>query len=56
MSVLAVLEQRGGKWNRTSFEALAAAERRAIPFAAALLEHRQYTHKTRASNFNFSTN
>jgi len=27
MSVLAVLEQRGGKWNRVSFEALAAAGR-----------------------------
>ncbi len=27
MSVLAILEQRGGKWNRVSFEALTAAER-----------------------------
>ncbi len=27
MSVLVVLEQRGGKWNRMSFEALAAAEK-----------------------------
>lgn len=27
MSVLVVLEQRGGKWNRMSFEALAAAQR-----------------------------
>ena len=27
MSVLAILEQRGGKWNRMSFEALAAAQK-----------------------------
>jgi electron transfer flavoprotein alpha subunit len=26
MSVLAILEQRGGEWNRMSFEAVAAAQ------------------------------
>jgi electron transfer flavoprotein alpha subunit len=44
MSVLAVLEQRGGKWNRVSFEALAAAERIAralgVPAAAVVLGSR----------------
>jgi electron transfer flavoprotein alpha subunit len=41
MSVLVVLEQRGGKWNRASFEALAAGEKIAqalgVPVAAAVL-------------------
>ena len=41
MSVLVVLEQRGGKWNRMSFEALAAAKQVAAetsaPVRAALL-------------------
>lgn len=41
MSVLVVLEQRGGKWNRASFEALAAGERIAralgVPVAGAVL-------------------
>lgn len=31
MSVLVVLEQRGGKWNRQSFEAISAAQRIAQP-------------------------
>ena len=41
MSVLAILEQRGGNWNRASFEALAAAERigqaLGVPVAAVVL-------------------
>jgi electron transfer flavoprotein alpha subunit len=41
MSVLAILEQRGGKWNKMSFEALAAAQRIAqalnAPVQAAVL-------------------
>ena len=41
MSVLAILEQRGGKSNRVSFEALAAAERIAqalgVPVVAVVL-------------------
>jgi electron transfer flavoprotein alpha subunit len=41
MSVLAILEQRGGKWNRVSFEALAAAEKVSqalgVPVAAVVL-------------------
>src|SRR5579875_2478065 len=41
MSVLVVLEQRGGKWNRMSFEALAAARKIAeslsSPVTAAIL-------------------
>jgi len=41
MSVLVVLEQRGGKWNRTSFEALAAGQKigqaLATPVTAAVL-------------------
>jgi electron transfer flavoprotein alpha subunit len=41
MSVLAILEQRGGKWNKMSFEALAAAQRIAqalnTPVQAAVL-------------------
>jgi electron transfer flavoprotein alpha subunit len=41
MSVLAVLEQRGGQWNRMSFETLAAAQQMAgelaIPVSAAVL-------------------
>src|SRR6476646_7031980 len=41
MSVLVMLEQRGGKWNRASFEALAAGEKIAqalgVPVAAAVL-------------------
>ena len=41
MSVLVILEQRGGKWNRLSFEALAAgqkiAEARNLPVSAAVL-------------------
>ncbi len=41
MSVLTVLEQRGGKWNRMSFEALAAAQKIAqalnLPVAAVVL-------------------
>ena len=36
MSVLVVLEQRGGKWNRLSFEALAAGETIAGAFGAPL--------------------
>ncbi|MGH9696015.1 MAG: electron transfer flavoprotein subunit alpha/FixB family protein, partial [Bryobacteraceae bacterium] len=41
MSVLAILEQRGGRWNRASFEALAAAEKISqalgVPVAAVVL-------------------
>ena len=41
MSILAVLEQRGGEWNRMSFETLAAAQQFAkeqgVPAAAAVL-------------------
>ncbi len=41
MSVLVILEQRGGKWNRMSFEALAAAQRTAqstgVPVAAVVI-------------------
>lgn len=41
MSVLAVLEQRGGKWNRMSFEAVAAAQKigeaLGVPIQAAVL-------------------
>jgi electron transfer flavoprotein alpha subunit len=41
MSVLAVLEQRGGQWNRMSFETLAAAQQLAgelgVPVSAAVL-------------------
>lgn len=41
MSVLVILEQRGGKWNRLSFEALAAGrkigEARNLPVSAAVL-------------------
>jgi electron transfer flavoprotein alpha subunit len=41
MSILAVLEQRGGQWNRMSFETLAAAQQMAkelgVPVSAAVL-------------------
>jgi electron transfer flavoprotein alpha subunit len=40
MSILAVLEQRGGAWNRVSFETLAAAQQLAaqisMPVSAAV--------------------
>ena len=37
MSILAVLEQRGGTWNRMSFETLAAAQQLDSPVSAAVL-------------------
>ncbi len=58
MSVLVVLEQRGGKWNRMSFEALAAGQKIAqsqnLPVQAAIIGSGVDTLAKEAAAFNVS--